>query len=79
MSDATSPLAMPFPAMPPIAGVHLHTVRAGYKDWGRTDLTYVELDAGTAVAGVFTRNVCSSSEVDLGRQNGRRGLPERWS
>jgi glutamate N-acetyltransferase/amino-acid N-acetyltransferase len=59
--------------MPPIAGVRLHTVRAGYKDWGRTDLTYVELDPGTAVAGVFTRNVCSSSEVDLGRRNVEQG------
>jgi len=73
MSDAPSPLAIPFPTMPPIAGVRLHTVRAGYKAWGRTDLTYVEMDAGTAVAGVFTRNVCSSSEVDLGRQNVTQG------
>ena len=73
MSDATSPLALPFPDMPPIAGVRLHTVRAGYKDWGRTDLTYVELDEGTAVAGVFTRNICCSSEVELGRQNVGQG------
>jgi len=72
--SAASPLATPFPAMPPIAGVRLHTVRAGYKDWGRTDLTYVEMDPGTSVAGVFTRNVCSSSEVDLGRQNVAQGL-----
>jgi len=73
MSDAISPLAQPFPDMPPIAGVRLHTVRAGYKDWGRTDLTYVELDEGTAVAGVFTRNICCSSEVELGRQNVGQG------
>ena len=73
MSDAVSPLAMPFPALPPIAGVTLHTVRAGYKDWGRTDLTFVELAEGTAVAGVFTRNVCCSSEVELGRQNVAQG------
>ncbi|WP_428333886.1 bifunctional glutamate N-acetyltransferase/amino-acid acetyltransferase ArgJ [Novosphingobium sp.] len=74
MSDAPSPLALPFPVMPPIAGVRLHTVRAGYKDWGRTDLTFVELDAGTAVAGVFTRNVCCSSEVELGRLNVAQGF-----
>jgi len=73
MSETTSPLALPFPDMPPIAGVCLHTVRAGYKDWGRTDLTYVEMERGTVVAGVFTRNVCSSSEVDLGRQNVAQG------
>ena len=74
MSDAASPLAMPFPAMPPIAGVRLHTVRAGYRDWVRNDLTYIEMDPDTVVAGVFTRNVCSSSEVDLGRQNAAQGF-----
>ena len=73
MSDAVSPLAQPFPAMPPIAGVTLRIARAGYKDWGRCDLTYVELSPGTAVAGVFTRNVCCSSEVELGREQVKRG------
>ena len=69
MSEAVSPLATPFPALPAIAGVTPHIVRAGYKDWERCDLTYVELAEGTTVAGVFTRNVCCSSEVELGRQN----------
>ncbi|WP_374413882.1 bifunctional glutamate N-acetyltransferase/amino-acid acetyltransferase ArgJ [Novosphingobium colocasiae] len=69
MSDTVSPLARPFPNLPAIAGVTPHVVRAGYKDWGRCDLTYVELAEGTAVAGVFTRNVCCSSEVELGRAN----------
>lgn len=69
MSDTVSPLARPFPAIPPIAGVTLRVARAGYKDWGRCDLTYAELAEGTAVAGVFTRNVCCSSEVELGRAN----------
>lgn len=73
MSDAISPLATPFPALPAIAGVKLRVARAGYKDWGRCDLTYVELDEGTAVAGVFTRNVCCSSEVEIGRENAARG------
>ena len=73
MSDAVSPLARPFPAMPPIAGVTLRVARAGYKDWGRCDLTYIELAEGTAVAGVFTRNVCCSSEVELGRANIAQG------
>ncbi|CAM3981528.1 Arginine biosynthesis bifunctional protein ArgJ [Novosphingobium lubricantis] len=73
MSDAISPLATPFPALPAIAGVKLRVARAGYKDWGRCDLTYVELDEGTAVAGVFTRNVCCSSEVEIGRDNAARG------
>ena len=73
MSISKSPLAAPFPAMPPIAGVTLRVARAGYKDWERCDLTYIELAAGTAVAGVFTRNVCCSSEVELGRANVAQG------
>ena len=68
-----SPLARPFPDMPPIAGVTPRVARAGSKDWGRCDLTYVELAEGTAVAGVFTRNVCCSSEVELGREQARLG------
>ena len=38
-----SPLARPFPDMPAIAGVTPRIARAGYKDWGRCDLTYIEL------------------------------------
>ena len=68
MAEPVSPLAVPFPAMPTIAGVTLRVARAGYKDWSRCDLTYAELAEGTAVAGVFTRNVCCSSEVELGRE-----------
>ncbi len=73
MSDAISPLATPFPAMPAIAGVTLRVARAGYKDWSRCDLTYVELAEGTSVAGVFTRNICCSSEVEIGRANIKQG------
>jgi len=69
MTDARSPLApAAFPDLPAIAGVTPRIARAGYKDWGRCDLTYVELDEGTSVAGVFTKNVCCSSEVELGRE-----------
>lgn len=64
MSDATSPLATPFPAMPPIAGVRLATVRAGYKKWDRNDLTLALLDEDTAVAGVTTQSKCPSPEVE---------------
>ncbi len=68
-----SPLALPFPAMPPIAGATPRIARAGYKDWGRCDLTYLEFAEGTAVAGVFTQNVCCSSEVELGREQVKAG------
>ena len=73
MDLARSPLALPFPDIPPIAGVTLRTARARYKEWDRCDLTYVELAEGTTVAGVFTRNVCCSSEVELGREQARLG------
>ena len=68
MSDAVSPLASPFPALPAIAGVSPRVARAGYKAWDRCDMTFVELAEGTSVAGVFTRNVCCSAEVDFGRE-----------
>ncbi|MBS0253637.1 MAG: bifunctional glutamate N-acetyltransferase/amino-acid acetyltransferase ArgJ [Proteobacteria bacterium] len=73
MAHDVSPLARPFPAIPAIAGATPRVARAGYKDWGRCDLTYVELAPGTTVAGVFTRNVCCSSEVELGRLNVAQG------
>ncbi|PNQ77021.1 bifunctional ornithine acetyltransferase/N-acetylglutamate synthase [Erythrobacter sp. SAORIC-644] len=68
-----SPLARPFPDMPQIDGVTLRIARARYKAWDRCDLTYVELCPGTAVAGVFTRSACASSEVELGREQARLG------
>jgi len=73
MDLARSPLAQPFPAIPPIPGVTLRVARARYKDWDRADLTYAELAPGTAVAGVFTKNVCCSSEVELGREQAQAG------
>ena len=69
-----SPLApATFPALPDIAGVTRRVARARYKDWDRCDLTFVELAPGTTVAGVFTRNVCCSSEVELGREQVKGG------
>lgn len=68
-----SPLARPFPDIPQIDGVTLRIARARYKAWDRCDLTYVELCPGTAVAGVFTRSACASSEVELGREQARLG------
>jgi glutamate N-acetyltransferase / amino-acid N-acetyltransferase len=68
-----SPLAQPFPEMPEIQGVVRRIARARYKEWDRSDLTYVELDAGTVVAGVTTRNICCSSEVELCRDHLKGG------
>ncbi len=71
--SSISPLARPFPAIPDIAGVTLRCVGANYKYSGRADLTFVELAEGTSVAGVFTRNICCSSEVELGREQAKLG------
>ncbi|WP_419825069.1 bifunctional glutamate N-acetyltransferase/amino-acid acetyltransferase ArgJ [Sphingomonas sp.] len=59
-----SPLALPFPSMPPIAGLRLATVRAGYKAWDRDDLTLALFSEGTSVAGVTTKSRCPSPEVE---------------
>jgi len=68
-----SPLARPFPHMPAIAGVTLRVAQARYKNWDRADLTFAELAEGTAVAGVFTKSACASSEVELGRAAVKQG------
>jgi len=68
MSQSISPLALPFPDMPPIAGVTVRTARARYKAWDRADLTFVELAPGTAVAGVLTQSKCPSPEVEWCRR-----------
>jgi len=66
MTDV-SPLASAFPDLPEIGGVTRRVARAGYKNWGRCDLTYIELAQGTAVAGVTTKNLCCSTEVEICR------------
>ena len=60
----TSPLARPFPELPPIGGVRIAVARARYKSWDRADLTYVALAEGTVVAGVTTSSKCPSPEVE---------------
>ena len=60
-----SPLAPDnFPALPAITGVRAAVTRAGYKNWERSDLTYVAFDEGTVVAGVTTKSRCPSPEVE---------------
>jgi glutamate N-acetyltransferase/amino-acid N-acetyltransferase len=62
---ARSPLAPEgLPHLPPIAGVRLGAAQAGIRYQGRTDLLLVALDAGTAVAGVFTRSKAPSAPID---------------
>jgi glutamate N-acetyltransferase / amino-acid N-acetyltransferase len=71
--SSPSPLAKPFPDIPAIKGVVPRIARAQYKEWDRCDLTFIELCEGTSVAGVTTRNVCCSTEVELCRENLKYG------
>ena len=59
-----SPLAVELPSLPAIAGVRLGAAAAGIRYQGRADLVMVEMAAGTAAAGVFTRNLCPGAPVD---------------
>jgi len=62
-----SPLAVPLPELPPLAGVRLGVTAAGIRYKGRPDLMLAELAPGTTVAGVFTRNKCPGAPVDWDR------------
>jgi glutamate N-acetyltransferase/amino-acid N-acetyltransferase len=64
MAHAVSPLAIPLPEMPPLAGVSLGATAAGIRYVGRDDLVMATFPAGTTVAGVFTRNKCPGAPVD---------------
>lgn len=64
-----SPLAHPFPPMPPVAGATCRIAKAGYKNWDRCDLTLITLDEGTSIAGVLTTSKCPSSEVEWCRSH----------
>ena len=59
-----SPLAVPFPHMPPIAGVQLATGRAGFYKHDREDLLLMNFPDGASCAGVFTRHGVGSAPVD---------------
>jgi glutamate N-acetyltransferase/amino-acid N-acetyltransferase len=59
-----SPLAVPFPKMPPIAGVTLATGRAGFYKYERDDLVVMSFPEGASCAGVFTRHGVGSAPVD---------------
>jgi glutamate N-acetyltransferase/amino-acid N-acetyltransferase len=68
MALAVSPLAVPLPSMPPIAGVRLGAVAAGIRYQNRNDLVMAEFAAGTTVAGVFTSNKCPGAPIDWCRK-----------
>ncbi|NKE43501.1 bifunctional glutamate N-acetyltransferase/amino-acid acetyltransferase ArgJ [Roseomonas frigidaquae] len=59
-----SPLALPLPEMPPVAGVRLGSGRAEIRYKAREDVTMMVFPAGTSVAGVFTKNKCPGAPID---------------
>jgi glutamate N-acetyltransferase/amino-acid N-acetyltransferase len=59
-----SPLAVPLPELPPLAGMRMAAGEAGIRYRGRTDLLLAEFAPGTTVAGVFTSNKCPGAPVD---------------
>ena len=63
-----SPLAVPMPALPPVAGVRLGTVAAGIRYKGRDDLMMMVFAPGTTAAGVFTKSKCPGAPVDWCRK-----------
>lgn len=59
-----SPLAVPFPTIPPIGGVEIATARAGFYKHERDDLVVFRFPEGASCAGVFTRHKVGSAPVD---------------
>ncbi len=74
MSTAVSPLAPQHaPDMPAVAGVRIATAAAGIRYAGRTDVLLALFDAGTTVAGVFTKSKCPSAPVEWCRDKIKKG------
>ncbi len=64
MATAVSPLAVPLPELPPLAGVRLSATAAGIRYQGRTDVVMMEVAPNSTVAGVFTSNKCPGAPID---------------
>ena len=74
MSTVISPLAPKHvPELPAIVGVRLATAEARIRYAGRTDVLLALFDAGTTVAGVFTKSKCPSAPVEWCRAHLKSG------
>ena len=74
-APAVSPLAPPegFPSLPEIGGVQFAHGAAGVKYAGRDDVMLARVDAGSAVAGVFTHQIAETKVaqvMEAARQHG---------
>lgn len=56
-----------FPKLPRIKGFQMAVAQAGIKYAGRTDVWVLIGQAGTEIAGVFTKNKCPGAPVDWSR------------
>jgi glutamate N-acetyltransferase/amino-acid N-acetyltransferase len=72
-----SPLAVPFPDIPPVAGVDLGVGRGGFYAAARDDLLLMRFAPETVVAGVFTRHGVGSAPVDWCQTKMRGGAGAR--
>ena len=73
MATAVSPLAVPLPELPPLAGVRLAATVAGIRYQGRTDVVMMEVAPNSSVAGVFTSNQCPGAPIDWCRTSLKGG------
>jgi glutamate N-acetyltransferase/amino-acid N-acetyltransferase len=73
MVTAVSPLAVPLPELPPLAGVRLSATAAGIRYQGRTDVVMIEVAPNSTVAGVFTSNKCPGAPIDWCRASLKGG------
>jgi glutamate N-acetyltransferase / amino-acid N-acetyltransferase len=73
MTSSVSPLAVPLPELPPLAGVRLASAAAGIRYKDRTDVVMMEVPSGSTVAGVFTSNKCPGAPVDWCRASLKGG------
>jgi glutamate N-acetyltransferase/amino-acid N-acetyltransferase len=73
MATAVSPLAVPLPELPPLAGVRLAAAEAGIRYQNRTDVVMVEVASNSTVAGVFTSNKCPGAPIDWCRASLKGG------
>lgn len=62
----------------PVAGIRLATTCAGIKQTERADMTLIELAAGSACAGVFTRNAFCAAPVVVARRHLASQAPKYW-
>jgi glutamate N-acetyltransferase/amino-acid N-acetyltransferase len=73
MAIAVSPLAVPLPELPPLAGVRMSATAAGIRYQGRTDVVMMEVSPNSTVAGVFTSNQCPGAPIDWCRASLKGG------